>query len=58
MRQLSPTAEEYIRQSIIEPEAHTVEGFTAAVMYPNDAEDLTDQQIDDLVAYLLTLEAE
>ena len=43
------SAEEYLRESIVEPDAHIVEGFTAGVMY---------QQIDDLVAYLLTLEAE
>ena len=50
------SAEEYLRESIVEPDAHIVEGFTAGVMYQNYGEDLTDQQIDDLVAYLLTLE--
>lgn len=50
------SAEEYLRESIVEPDAHIVEGFTAGVMYQNYGEDLTDQQIDNLVAYLLTLE--
>ncbi|HZD11336.1 MAG TPA: c-type cytochrome [Candidatus Binatia bacterium] len=51
----SLSAEEYLRQSIVEPDAHIVEGFQPGVMYQNYAEDLTEQQIDDLVAYLLTL---
>lgn len=50
------SAEEYLRESIVEPDAHVVEGFTAGVMYQNYGEDLTDQQIENLVAYLLTLE--
>lgn len=50
------SAEEYLRESIVDPDAHVVEGFTAGVMYQNYGEDLTDQQIDNLVAYLLTLE--
>ena len=52
------SAEEYLRESIVEPDAHIVGGFTAGVMYQNYADDLTEQQIDDLVAYLMTLEAE
>lgn len=51
-------AAEYLRESIVEPNAHIVEGFTQGVMYQNYATDLTDQQIDDLVAFLLTLEGE
>jgi len=52
------SAEEYLQESIVEPDAHVVEGFTAGVMYQNYDDDLTEQQIDDLVAYLMTLEAE
>lgn len=52
------SAEAYLRESIVEPDAHIVEGFTAGVMYQNYADDLTEQQVDDLVAYLMTLEAE
>lgn len=50
------TAEEYLRESIVEPDAHIVEGFNAGIMYQNYGEDLTEQQINDLVAYLMTLE--
>ena len=50
------SAEEYLRESIVEPNAHIVEGFTPDVMYQNYAEDLQARDINDLVAYLLTLE--
>lgn len=49
------TAAEYLRESILEPDAHVVEGFEPGVMYARFAEVLTDQQVDDLVAFLLTL---
>lgn len=49
------TAEEYLKESIINPNAHITEGFTAGVMYQNYGKDLTEQEINDLVAYLLTL---
>jgi mono/diheme cytochrome c family protein len=49
-------AAEYLRESIVDPDAHIAPGFVAGVMYPNYAEDLSEQQINDLVAYLLTLD--
>lgn len=49
------SAEEFLRESIVSPDAHIVEGFTAGVMYPNYAKDLSEQEVADLVAYLLTL---
>ena len=49
------TAEEYLRQSILEPDAYLVEGFTAGVMSKNWADTLTDDQLNDVVAYLLTI---
>ncbi len=49
------SAEEYIRQSILEPDAYIVEGFSAGVMPIALADELTDQQVNDLVVYLLTL---
>jgi mono/diheme cytochrome c family protein len=49
------SAEEYLRQSIVEPNAHLVEGYEADVMYQNFGEELSEEQIDDLVAYMLTL---
>jgi hypothetical protein len=49
------TAEEYIRQSILEPDAYVVEGFPARQMLQNFDEILKNEQLDDLVAFLLTL---
>ena len=49
------SAEEYIRQSILDPGAFIVPGFVN-VMPANYGETLTPQQIDNLVAFLLTLE--
>lgn len=52
------TAEEYLRESIVEPNAHIVEGYAEGLMYQFYEEELTEEQIDDLVAYLLTLHGE
>jgi hypothetical protein len=49
------SAEEYLRQSILEPDAYIVEGYPSGLMVPNLGETLTDAQIDDLVAFLMTL---
>ena len=48
------SAEIYLYNSITTPSAYLVEGF-ADVMPPNYGEQLTDQQIADLIAYLKTL---
>jgi mono/diheme cytochrome c family protein len=48
-------AKAYLQQSIVEPNAHLVEGFPANQMPPNFAETLTEQQIGDIVAFLMTL---
>ena len=48
------SAEEYIHESIISPDAYVVENYKAGDMYAKWSEDLTEQQIADLVAYLLT----
>jgi mono/diheme cytochrome c family protein len=50
------TAEEYLRNSITHPNDYLVEGFAEGVMYQNYAAELTEDQINDLVAYLLTLQ--
>jgi cytochrome c2 len=50
------SAEEYLKQSIIEPDAHIVDGFTPGVMYQNYGTELNEQEIADLVAYMLTLQ--
>jgi sulfur-oxidizing protein SoxX len=49
------SAEEYLRQSIIEPDAYVVEGFGQGLMPAGYGDALTSQQLDDLVAYLLGL---
>ncbi len=50
------SAEEYLRESILEPNAYVVPGFAPDVMFQRYHAALTPGQIDDLVAYLLTLE--
>lgn len=52
------SAEEYLRESILEPNAYIVEGFAEGLMYQNYGEELPEPVIDDLVAYLLTLRGE
>jgi hypothetical protein len=48
------TEEEYLRQSILEPERYVVSGYRD-IMYPDYGAHLTEQNIQDLIAYLLTL---
>lgn len=50
------SAEDYIRAAIVNPDEYLVEGFTEGVMYGNYGEELTEEQVDDLVAFSLTLE--
>lgn len=49
------SAEEYLRESIQNTDAFTVEGFGAGVMPAALADELSEQQVEDLVAYLMTL---
>jgi len=49
------SAEEYLRQSILEPNAFTVEGFSANIMPMVWSDELTKVQVDNLIAFLLTL---
>ncbi len=49
------SGEEFLKESILTPDAHVTEGFTASIMYQNYGKDLSEQEINDLVAYLLTL---
>lgn len=48
------SAEEYLRQSILEPDAYVVEPYSAGVMQSWDGI-LSDAQVDALVGYLLSL---
>lgn len=49
------TAEQYIRNSILHPDDFVVENFAPGSMYQNYSADLTTEEVDDLVAYGLTL---
>jgi hypothetical protein len=48
------SAGEYLRQSILEPERYIVSGYRD-IMYPDYSAHVTEQNIQDLIAYLLTL---
>ena len=47
---------EYLYECIVDPSAYVVEGFSSGTMYQNFKNVLTEEEIDNLVAYLLTLE--
>jgi cytochrome c oxidase subunit 1 len=49
------TVEEFLRESIVTPDAYVTEEFSPGVMYSNYGRQLTAEQIADLVAYLMTL---
>jgi cytochrome c oxidase subunit 2 len=48
-------AEEYVRQSIVDPPASVVKGYSGDTMPANFADQLTPEEIDTLVKYLLGL---
>ena len=47
--------DEYIRESILDPDAYVVSGYGAGLMYQSYAEMLTTEQVDALVAFVLSL---
>ncbi len=49
------TAEEYLQNCILDPNAYVVDGFSPGVMYQKYKDALTDEQVRDLIAYLSTL---
>lgn len=49
------SAEDYLRESILHPDNYVVEGFDPGVMVQVWEETLTPEQVDNLVAFLLTL---
>ncbi len=49
------SAEDYIKDSIVNPDAYIVDGFMPAIMFSHYADELSQTEIDALVAYLLTL---
>lgn len=52
------SAEEYLRQSIADPNAYIVEGFPGSVMPNTYASQMTEEELDRLVAYMLSLEGD
>jgi cytochrome c2 len=51
------TAKEYLHTSIVDPDAHLAGGFQDGLMYRGYQHALTARQINDLVAYMLTLKS-
>lgn len=49
------SAEEYLRTSIVDPDAHLAGGYQDGLMSRDYKKLITAQQIEDLVAYMLTL---
>ncbi len=49
------SAEEFLRQAILEPDQHQMEGYPAGVMYQEYGQDLSQEDIEALVAFMLTL---
>ena len=46
----------YIRDSILDPDIYTVEGFPEGMMPISLIDDLTEQDLEAVIIYLLTLE--
>lgn len=45
-----------MRNSILDPNLYVVDRFSSGLMYQNYRDVLTDEQINDLIAYLSTLD--
>jgi hypothetical protein len=50
------SAEDYLHQSILEPDAYVVSGFPEGTMPKVWGDVLSDEQVDQLIAYLLTFQ--
>lgn len=50
------SAEEYLREAILYPNSHTVDGFVEGTMRQDFAQVLTSEEVDQLIAYMMTLE--
>ncbi len=48
-------AKTFLYQAIVEPDKHIMEGYPSGVMYANYANDLSQEDLDALVAFMLTL---
>ncbi|MEE9328042.1 MAG: c-type cytochrome [Cocleimonas sp.] len=49
------SAEEFIKNSIVSPDAYIASGYMPATMYSHYSNELANEEIEALVAYLLTL---
>ena len=49
------SAEDYLEESILHPDAYLVEGFPAGTMPQVWGDELSNEQVDQLIAYMLTL---
>lgn len=49
------SAVEYLRKSIRNPDDHVLENYPASTMNPGYAERLSDQEVEDVIAFLMTL---
>jgi mono/diheme cytochrome c family protein len=49
------SAEDYLSESILDPDAYLVEGYPAGTMPQVWQDELSSEQVDQLVAYMLTL---
>jgi mono/diheme cytochrome c family protein len=50
------SAEDYLHESIVAPDAYTVDGFLEGTMQQNFGQVLTSDEVDQIVTYLMTLE--
>jgi cytochrome c len=50
-------AEEYLRTSILNPDSYLVPNYQEGIMFRGYKQGLTPQQINDLIAYMLTLKS-
>ena len=49
------SAEDYLKESIVDPDAYLVEGFPAGTMPQVWEDELTGEQVDQLIDYMLTI---
>jgi mono/diheme cytochrome c family protein len=56
MAGIAGRGEAYIRESILDPDAQLVDGFPAGTMPQVWGDELSEEQLNQIVAYLLTLE--
>jgi cytochrome c551/c552 len=49
------SADQYLKRSIVAPNEHIAEGFAANLMPATYGSELSEQEINDLIAYMLTL---